>query len=105
MLRLGLPVTVRGQHNATPLHWAAWHGNVEMLREILRRNPPLEDNRNDFSGTPLRWAIHGSQNGWHRDTGDYARTVAELLQAGAMPPAEVDGTDAVQQVLETHRKG
>ncbi len=105
MLSLGLPVTVRGQHNATPLHWAAWHGNVEMLREILSRNPPLEDNQNDFNGTPLRWAIHGSANGWYCDKGDYARAVTELLQAGAALPAKVDdGSDAVQRVLETYRK-
>ena len=105
MLSLGLPVTVRGQHNATPLHWAAWHGNVEMLREILRRNPPLEDNQNDFNGTPLRWAIHGSANGWYRDKGDYASTVTELLKAGATPPGKVDdGSDAVQRALETYRK-
>ena len=105
MLSLGLPVTVRGQHNATPLHWAAWHGNVEMLREILRRNPPLEDNQNDFNGTPLRWAVHGSTNGWYRDTGDYASTVTELLKAGAVPPAKVDdGSDAVQRVLATCRQ-
>jgi ankyrin repeat protein len=105
MVSLGMPITVRGQHNATPLHWAAWHGNVEMLREILRRNPPLEDNQNDFNGTPLRWAIHGSANGWHRDAGDYASTVTELLRAGAVPPAKVDdGSEAVQRVLETYRK-
>jgi ankyrin repeat protein len=105
MLSLGLPITVRGQHNATPLHWAAWHGNVEMLREILRRNPTLEDNQNDFNGTPFRWAIHGSMNGWYRDTGDYATTVRELLKAGAAVPAKTDdGSDAVQQVLESYRK-
>ena len=105
MLGLGLPITVRGQHNATPLHWAAWHGNVEMLREILRRNPPLEDNQNDFHGTPLRWAIHGSANGWYRDTGDYASTVTELLKAGAVVPTKVDdGSDAVQQVIKLYRR-
>src|SRR5687767_12983645 len=95
MLALGLPVTVRGQHNATPLHWAAWHGNAEMVREILRRNPPLEDNQNDFSGTPLRWAIHGSENGWHPDKGDYGTTVELLLEAGAKRSENISGTEAV----------
>lgn len=99
MLGLGLPVTTRGQHNATPLHWAAWHGNAEMVREILRHNPPMEDNQNDFNGTPLRWAIHGSENGWYRETGDYASTVQELLQAGAKRPHSTSGSTAVQQAL------
>jgi ankyrin repeat protein len=99
MLNLGLPVTERGQHNATPLHWAAWHGNTELVREFLRHNPPLEDAANDFNGTPLRWAIHGSENGWHRETGDYGGTVTTLLQAGASRPAQISGTEAVRRAL------
>jgi hypothetical protein len=42
MLVVGLPVDALGQHRATPLHWAAFHGNVEMARDILRHNPPLK---------------------------------------------------------------
>src|SRR5262249_258540 len=30
MLAAGLPVDAIGQHEGTPLHWAAFHGNVEM---------------------------------------------------------------------------
>lgn len=45
MLAAGLPVDELGQHQATPLHWAAFHGNAEMVREILRYHPPLEENR------------------------------------------------------------
>lgn len=99
MLAAGFPTTARGQHNATPLHWASWHGNADMVRAILAHNPPLEDTQNEFSGTPLRWAIHGSENGWHRQTGDYASTVAALLAAGVIPPVKVEGTEAVRQVL------
>jgi len=36
----GLPVDARGQHNATPLHWAAFHGNCEMVKAILPFGPP-----------------------------------------------------------------
>ncbi len=31
MLEAGLPVTAKGQHRGTPLHWAAWHGNLAMV--------------------------------------------------------------------------
>jgi ankyrin repeat protein len=47
-LRIGLPVESRSQHGATPLHWMAWHGNPQAVRLILEREPPLEDDRNDF---------------------------------------------------------
>lgn len=99
MLAAGLPVDALGQHHATPLHWAAFHGNADMAREILRYHPPLELTDADFNGTPLGWAIHGSENGWHAGTGDYAATVEALLKAGAKPPQKVAGTEPVKAVL------
>ena len=63
MLEAGLPVTARGQHGATPLHWAAYHGNRAMVEAILPYKPPLEDAENDFQSTPLGWATHGSRAG------------------------------------------
>ena len=86
MLAAGFPVDARGQHAGTPLHWAAWHGNLEMAREILRHNPPLEERDSDFNATPVGWAIHGSEHGWHRDAGEYGATLDALLQAGAKAP-------------------
>lgn len=63
MLLASLPVHAFGQHHATPLHWAAWHGNAELVRLILRHGPPIENADNEFKGTPLKWAMHGSENG------------------------------------------
>jgi hypothetical protein len=99
MLGAGWPVDARGQHGATPLHWAAFHGNPEMAEAILRYHPPLELTDADFNGTPLGWAIHGSQHGWYCRTGDYPRTVEALLKAGAKAPKEIAGSDAVKEVL------
>jgi hypothetical protein len=105
MLDVGLPVDARSRHNATPLHWAAWHGNSGIVRLVLQHDPPLEDTNNDFKSTPLGWAIHGSQNGWYRHNGDYAATVEALLEAGARPPDKIAGTDAVQEVLRRYAAG
>jgi len=102
MLAAGLPVGALGQHHATPLHWAAFHGNVEMARAVLRYEPPLEQIDADFKSTPLGWAIHGSEHGWHCRTGDYAGTVECLLKAGAKLPEKIDGTEAVKEVLRRH---
>lgn len=103
LLKARLSVHSRGQHHATPLHWAAWHGNKEMVRLILEHSPDLEDADNEFKGTPMRWAIHGSENGWHRADGDYPGTVELLLQAGAKAPDETSGTAAVREVLEQRK--
>src|SRR6267142_2463546 len=40
MLAAGWPVDVRAG-GTTALHFAAWHGNTEMMREILKHHPPL----------------------------------------------------------------
>lgn len=99
LLKAGLPVNSRGQHQATPLHWAAWHGNPDALRLILEHNPDLEDKVNDFQATPLGWAMHGSENGWHRKTGNYVETVEALLAAGVKPPDKLSGTPEVQHAI------
>jgi ankyrin repeat protein len=102
MLAAGLPVDALGQHCATPLHWAAFHGNAEMAREILRHDPPMELTDADFNGTPLGWAIHGSEHGWYCRTGNYPATVEVLLAAGAKPPEKIAGTSAVQEALRRY---
>ncbi|MBI3849166.1 MAG: ankyrin repeat domain-containing protein [Verrucomicrobia bacterium] len=103
MLTAGLPVDSLGQHRATPLHWAAFHGNAELTREILRYEPPLELTDADFHSTPLGWAIHGSEHGWYCRTGDYATTVELLLKAGAkLPEKTTGGTEAVKDALRRH---
>jgi hypothetical protein len=105
MLAAGLPVDTFSQHHATPLHWAAWHGNADLVRLILEQHPPLENADNDYKGTPLGWAIHGSENGWHRQMGDYGATVSALLDAGARFTGKVEGTEAVRNVLREHGLG
>jgi ankyrin repeat protein len=102
MLAAGLSVDTFGQHHATPLHWAAWHGNAELVRLILTYNPSIENSDNDYKVTPLNWAIHGSENGWYREAGDYPATVEALLGAGAIIPDKLGGTNAVREVLRGH---
>jgi ankyrin repeat protein len=104
MLGAGGSVAAAGQHGATPLHWAAFHGNVEMIKAILPHKPPLENQDADFHATPLGWAIHGSQQGWYCRTGNYAGTAELLLRAGAQAPEKVSGSDPVQEVLRAHAK-
>ncbi len=102
MLRAGFPIDTVSQHHATALHWAAWHGNAEMIQLILQNQPDFENSDNDYESTPLGWAIHGSENGWHRKTGDYAATVEALLNAGAKPPESVEGSEGVRESLRRH---
>jgi hypothetical protein len=105
MTAAGWPVDVRARHGATPLHWAGFHGNEEMAGILLKHSPPLELRDTDFDGTPLGWAIHGSEHGWFSSTGNYAATVKGLLDAGAKAPAEIAGSAPVREVLRRHEMG
>lgn len=105
MLAAGWPVDARGEYDMTPLQWASWHGNAEMVREILRYRPRLEQRDNEHHITALASALHGSMNGWHRDTGDYVATIEALLNAGALAPEvtdDLEASDAVRDLLYMH---
>jgi ankyrin repeat protein len=103
MLEAGWPVETHRRDGATALHWAAFHGNAAMTREILRFHPPLETKDFSYHATPMGWATHGSLHGWHANTGDYAGVVKALLAAGAAPPSgDVSACDAVLTVLFHH---
>lgn len=102
MLEAGWPVDTPGEMGATALHWAAFNGNAEIAREILRFQPSLELKSSEYAGTALSWAIYGSGNGWNRETGDYVGTVRALLEAGAtVPPhaVELEPSEAVLELL------
>ncbi len=87
LLAAGFPVDVTGQHGATALHWAAFHGNAEMVRWLLQYHPPLDARDDDFDGTPIDWALQGCQHGWYTDRGDFVAVIRALIAAGCPIPA------------------
>ena len=108
MLVRGFPVTATSQHGGNPLHWAAFHGNPEMLEAVLQHRPALDARDRDFDGTAVEWALHGISGQWPGiSTGRHADCVDRLLDAGA-PCDESDfptGDDAVDAVLRRHLFG
>jgi ankyrin repeat protein len=103
MLRAGWPVDARTQGGATALHWAGFHGNLEMARELLRHNAPVDVRDREYDGLPLGWAIYGSKHSGHCKTGNHAGVVDALLGAGAARPKTLDGIDASDEVIEVLR--
>jgi ankyrin repeat protein len=82
MLQAGWPVDARGDQNQTPLHWAAFHGNLQMARELVRHKAPVDAREAQYGGTPLDWARHGCEHGWYRHSGDYPQTIQALEGQG-----------------------
>ena len=102
MMLAGLPVNTFSQHHASSLHWAAFHGQAELAKLLIDHGAALENADNEFKGTPLNWAMYGSQNAWRPELGDYPATVEVLLAAGVGLPREIGGTEAVKDVLRRH---
>ena len=102
MLRTGFPVTALAQHGGTPLHWAAFHGNAEMIAELLRHDPPLDVLDHDFKDPPMGWLVFGASHCWRGlSTGQHAACAPLLLDAGAeLKEAWLPtGDEALDQVL------
>jgi ankyrin repeat protein len=108
MLRCGFPITAHAQHGGTPLHWACFHGNLEMTTDVMRFDPPLDVLDNDFKDPPMGWLVYGATHCWGGpSTGAHAACALLLLAAGAhvneawLPT----GDDALDQVLRAHFVG
>ncbi|MEM6820656.1 MAG: ankyrin repeat domain-containing protein [Verrucomicrobiota bacterium] len=86
----------------TPLHFAAWKGNFEVVKVLLRHGAPLDVQANKPpEGVPLGWAAHGSKN-CANPNGDYTGVVQALLKAGAQPKSDMlnEASEEVKSVLQ-----
>ena len=104
MLAAGWPADATAQHGATALHWAGFHGNAAMAREILKYHPSLELKEKDYGQTAVGWTIYGSLHGWHAQRGDYGGVLELLLDAGAQAPKLEPDLDASEAVLSVLRR-
>ena len=100
MLDVGFDPLARGVEDWEPVRWAAFHGNAVMLEPLLRHNPPVNVPDPSYGGPPLGQCIYGSLHGWSCRTGEFARSVQQLLDAGERPdpsylPTGRDDVDAV----------
>jgi ankyrin repeat protein len=101
LLRAGWPVdALTNPHGASALHWAGFHGNVEMVKEILRYRPPLELVEKQFGGTPLTWTSYGSVHGYAKNA-NYPAAMEALLDAGVPVPDldAIGGTEEVRDLI------
>ena len=100
LLSAGWPAQPAMDNGQTALHFAAFHGNLEMVRELIAHNAPVNVFEKEHGGSPLAWALYGSLHGWHRNKGDYAGVTRALLAAGAAIPKPERPLEATEEVLE-----
>jgi len=96
LLQAGVSPDVRGGMGETPLHWACWKGNNELIRLLLAHHAPLDVREATYNATPPGWLHHGSVN---CREGDYAESARLLLAAGVREWTQPSGDAALDAVL------
>lgn len=96
-----------GNDNGDALHWASFHGNPEMVRVLLTRDPAIGVRDASHGGTPLGWCLYGSVFGWNKRAGDFVGVARLLIEAGEVvePAMLPTGRDDVDQMLRAHLSG
>ncbi|MES2523508.1 MAG: ankyrin repeat domain-containing protein [Gemmatimonadota bacterium] len=83
MLSLGWVVDDEEPWGGTPLHWAAWHGRLEIVRALLQHGAAVNTRDSEYGSSPVAWAAHGSTNACTSSDEDYVAIVGLLLDHGA----------------------
>jgi len=104
LLAQGWPADAALETNQTALHYAAWHGNLALVRALIAHQAPIQIFETEHGGSPLDWALHGSLNSWERDKGDYPGVVRALLGAGAVLQKNDWPLRATEEVLAVLRQ-
>ena len=100
LLTKGVDLADGGRVGQTPLHWAVIDGQLEMVKLLLKHNPPLES-RNIYGGTVLGQTMWSAAHGG--DAKVYAEIIETLIEAGAkVPPRHVPVNKPIDNLLRRY---
>jgi ankyrin repeat protein len=77
MLDAGWPAGAADE-GVTALHWAAFHGNLLLVRALVERGAPRDVRDREHQGTPRGWAQYGAEHGGHGGAADYPAVLKVL---------------------------
>lgn len=84
MLDVGFDPHLVGDEHSTPLDRAAFHGDVEIVKLLLEKDPhPPLNIKNIYGGVPLSGCVYGATHSWKKKINDHLATAKALVAAGA----------------------
>ncbi|QYM79301.1 ankyrin repeat domain-containing protein [Horticoccus luteus] len=102
MLDAGFDPAGTDAMGATPLHWAAFSGNLAAARILLAHGAPADVRDSTYHATPLGWTDYAEVNRPQPD-GDYAGVAHALIAAGSPLPTEEEferwGSDPIKTLV------
>lgn len=81
LLTQNVDIASQDNQGFTALHWATWHGYLELAKLLLEHNAPLEI-LNTYGGTVIYTAVHGFVHGYYPVT-NQLEILQTLIDAGA----------------------
>lgn len=95
MIESGWPInspddgSATGSKGATPIHCAAYIGNVPLVQFFIDRGADINYPEPGYGGTPMGWAVHGATFGF-AGLGDHAGVIRLLRKLGAQVIERMD---------------
>ena len=100
LLKNGVDLADGGPDGQTPLHWAVIFGELQMVKLLLKYNPPLES-RNMYGGTVLGQTMWSAAHGGNPKV--FAEIIETLIAADAeVPPRHVPVNKPIDDLLRRH---
>lgn len=100
LLDQGVDLADGGRDGQTPLHGAVIAGQLEIVKLLLKHDPPLES-RNIYGGTVLGQTLWSAAHGG--DVRVYTEIIETLIAAGAkLPPRHVPVNNSIDDLLRRH---